>query len=692
MDLHPDAMVKAINTKINLFIKRIYAYRLTLLESAACIREVLYPKLELGLVFANISVTQLSTWDAAIRRAVFRGDIGARVHTLAKPVCARGLNVLPLAEHRLLLQGTTWANALRGLKHLSSTQAALATTAVLVKSRHIQMAPRAGLEPNMLTYTHKHDSHTSQLPRIIRELDTKCNIALTTPLARPLTPDCVEAGQSVFRQGTYDNRIQGVVDCTPYSETNPHSIVEVPPPGAKNEGVIIFTDGSFRRSGDSNIERGGYGATIVPETARDNPAFLFGPDTCVDLSGGSCGAGKNYAGEGMGILAALHALPISTPATIASDSLSSVMVLSSSGKLSTSKRLKMGARPIMRTILRLLALRTALGTRTEFRHVRAHTEGKDFWSCGNARADVLADDAAEDGANIGAQSTPFLTNEERIVGFVRLKPGAHYTHIIGNIRACIRSQLEKGLAVTAGALSTQGRILHKHTTQVCNIFQSLRRKQDNTLFTFFLRAVAVSLPTPTVLSRGNRRHARLHCVLCNAREATPQHALECRGLAAQITHIQSGIKPLLHNLIAPLLEAPSLDHDHKRILSLLPASLEWYNPLTPFTPHSFHGNHWEEGEWRAALREIDEADRYTSMLGVIPPRLKKLLSPTMEECGFPESTHRAQRKERAAAWAALQWELLSGSRIIFERWRAEVRMYYKLNNIAHTSRTQGFAN
>jgi hypothetical protein len=64
----------------------------------------------------------------------------------------------------------------------------------------------------------------------------------------------------------------------------------------------------------------------------------------------------------------------------------------------------------------------------------------------------------------------------------------------------------------------------------------------------------------------------------------------------------------------------------------------------------------------------------------------------MEKCGFPESTHRARRKEREEAWVALQTELLASSRIIFERWRAEVRSYYEQNNLHHTSRTQGFAN
>ena len=80
------------------------------------------------------------------------------------------------------------------------------------------------------------------------------------------------------------------------------------------------------------------------------------------------------------------------------------------------------------------------------------------------------------------------------------------------------------------------------------------------------------------------------------------------------------------------------------------------------------------------------------MLGVLPPSLKKLLLPSMEKCGFPESTHRARRKEREEAWVTLQTELLASSRIIFERWRAEVRSYYEQNNLHHTSRTQGFAN
>jgi hypothetical protein len=394
----------------------------------------------------------------------------------------------------------------------------------------------------------------------------------------------------------------------------------------------------------------------------------------------------------MGILAALHALPPNTPAEIASDSLSTIQVLEKKEKLSTCKRLKMGARPIIISILRLLVLRRSLGTTTTYRHVKAHTEQTDFWSLGNALADRLADEAAEDPESISAQDTAFLTNEERIVAYVKHTKSATYTHVIGNLRACVRSQLIEQMVAATRTFSTQGRIMHKNPTQVRSIFRRLRRSHDATLFTFFLRAIARWLPTATVLSRGGVRTSEaIRCVLCAAKEATPDHALRCPAIASHIKLNHSNIPALVTALVKPLLDAPSLSSERKRHLSLLPETLGWYNPLEPFRPDAFHGYGWEPGALRDTLKKIDEADRYSSMLGIIPPALKTLLSPSMTECGFGEATHGARRKQQEDSWNNLQHALVSSSYIIFNIWKSALRTYHRVNKFPVHESTPGFA-
>ena len=181
------------------------------------------------------------------------------------------------------------------------------------------------------------------------------------------------------------------------------------------------------------------------------------------------------------------------------------------------------------------------------------------------------------------------------------------------------------------------------------------------------------------------------CVLCRAKEATPDHALRCPAIAQHIKHNQRNIPALLTALVEPLMDAPKLSNDRKRLLSLLPATLEWYNPLEPFQPDTFHGNGWSPGTLRDTLKKIDQAERYTSMLGIIPPALKTLLSPSMTECGFREATHGARRKQREASWNKLQHALLSNSFIIFNIWKAALRTYYRINKIPVTKNTPGFA-
>ena len=221
--------------------------------------------------------------------------------------------------------------------------------------------------------------------------------------------------------------------------------------------------------------------------------------------------------------------------------------------------------------------------------------------------------------------------------------------------------------------------MHKNPTQVRSIFRRLRRSHDATLFTFFLRAIARCLPTAMVLSRGGIRTREVtQCVLCRAREAIPDHALRCSAIAPYIELNQRNIPALVTALVEPLMDAPKLSLERKRHLSLLPHTLGWYNPLYPFRPDTFHGHGWEPGALRNTLKKIDEADRYSSMLGIIPPALKTLLSPSMAECGFREATHGARRKQQEDSWNNLQPALVSSSYIIFNTWKAAMRTYLRV--------------
>ena len=400
----------------------------------------------------------------------------------------------------------------------------------------------------------------------------------------------------------------------------------------------------------------------------------------------------------MGILAALHALPLTTPFTILSDSKASILTSDTSQPRTTNKRLKLGARPIMVSITRALNARKRLGTPYHMQHVRAHTGKDDFFSRGNALADEHAGSAAQNKAYKPQQSAPFLVNEERLVGWVQLNPGAKFTHIIGNFRKTVEKQLIRSLLAPLAHHRTQGKITVQHSAQVLSIFRSLRKSGDAPLHLFFLRAVATRLPTPTTLRHGTACATPLpdlRCALCSRTEATSSHALACPALAPFIRSLMELIPPLVHSIIHPLLDAPNVSTATKRFLRSLPSRLEWYNPLNAPSSPASASRQWDDAppSMRNLLLTLDRTPRYPSMLGILPTSLKQLLSPPVETLGFPEGTLRDLRKSNTLAWDTLRMTLLRNSRRIFTHWQRLTKCKYLLSHshCPNPANTAGFA-
>ena len=91
------------------------------------------------------------------------------------------------------------------------------------------------------------------------------------------------------------------------------------------------------------------------------------------------------------------------------------------------------------------------------------------------------------------------------------------------------------------------------------------------------------------------------------------------------------------------------------------------------------------------MKHIDAADRYTSMLGILPFALRSLLHFDPNELGYPERMHKIEREELARALSHLQQELLQASMLIFHRWRKECRKVHRALKTPVTQDLQGFA-
>ena len=102
--------------------------------------------------------------------------------------------------------------------------------------------------------------------------------------------------------------------------------------------------------------------------------------------------------------------PAQLDLTIYTDSAAAIWAVKGFDKLSPGRRMRLGSRPVVIALARLIAARS--GT-TTIRHVRSHTGETNYRSQGNDRADQLANDAREHGRDAPLQ--PMLEGEGKVV-------------------------------------------------------------------------------------------------------------------------------------------------------------------------------------------------------------------------------------------------------------------------------------
>ena len=134
--------------------------------------------------------------------------------------------------------------------------------------------------------------------------------------------------------------------------------------------MMAYTDGSTEPGSDSPS---GFGIALH-EVGR--------PAGAKDLAGPCRASGNNYLAECVGILGAVQLTPAQADLTVYTDSAAAIWAVKSAAALPNGKRLRMGARPVVHGLARLIQARTG---RTTLRHIRSHTGLPDENSRGNER-------------------------------------------------------------------------------------------------------------------------------------------------------------------------------------------------------------------------------------------------------------------------------------------------------------------
>ena len=645
VDLRADEMVSVLNGRVWAACRSIRALDLDLVQSADYIREYLYPRLELGLAFSRVPRSVTKGWDSLIRRAVLSVHNGANVNGVASSALLLSLGVLSVTQHAVMVRSVEMGNVLRGddpssaLSSVFRLKEALRVGSLATEDRVI-----SGKRWRFVTTASA--SGTCRFAGAIRDLiDLGITVSSSVGLVDSVLPsDAPPAFDPRAGCKILDTGLSGL------SRGSPSSDVSCP------AGVCAFTDGSF-----TSPSMGGYAAILCRESSLSSPGFSFDGKWCVTLSGSSPLAGRNYSAECAAIAVALQAVPLNCPLRIYTDALS-VMQSLSQGVLSASHRVRLGARPLIVSCRRLIALRADHGAPTEFVHVRSHTEGDGIGPRGNAAADVAADRAAA--ASRGCPAPPFLHNEERFVFWEGEGDGVR--HVSGNLRDAIRSKLEAELLSAWSGKGTQGEVARRSGSQAVSLLRVVRKTRDPGLLLFLLLAMTRQLPTWDRLIFP-KPHSPPLCHRCNKAPQSADHAFKCVAVRHVVRDMRAGVRRAVEALAGAARGPGSLAADHRFVLQNLD-SLAWYDPTRPPSGTGLFPEMNLSAEVRSALGSIDGFDRYTGMLGVLPTSLRRIVCPDPSVTGARERTHRCLRAYSEKGLADLRLLLCRRAKDVFESW------------------------
>ena len=221
------------------------------------------------------------------------------------------------------------------------------------------------------------------------------------------------------------------------------------------------------------------------------------------------------------MLGAVQLTPAQVDLNIYTDSAAAIWAVKGFDKLTPGRRMRLGSRPVVIALARLIAARS--GT-TTIRHVRSHTGDTSYRSVGNARADLLANDAREHGRDALLQ--PMLEGEEKVVFW------SEDRHVIGDLRAEIRRLLAKRNLEEWKAQPHQGRIAENRGPQLLSHCKHVRRwaflTQNPEMVMFLVLALCEWLPVRARHSHSKRSDEERICLWCTDQVVEDsRHALSC---------------------------------------------------------------------------------------------------------------------------------------------------------------------
>jgi len=628
MDLRADDMVGVLSGRVWAAARRIVSDRLSLVEASDFLREYVYPRLELGLLFAAVPRSALSGWDSLVARAVLRARAvpcpAPCVSSVAHSALYLALGVPPLSEHALVVAGTELGLSLRDLPMSMHSLTTRCRLRAAIRTGHLATSGRQVRGEWWNVVTSVRSCRTNRVARVLCLLG-KAGVRVSFPQVLPHRRDFTFAAVPPV-----DPRVGCPVLASGLSSISSYRVCPPAPGGCLP--VSAFTDGAYGRGG------GGYASVLCSDIALRSALFDFGPDTCLVLQGASPPSGASYTAEAAAVLVTLCSVPVNCPLTVYTDSLSAMQAIDR-GLLPASRRVRLGARAFIVLCRSLVAIRWDHEASTTFVHVHSHTEGTDVGSRGNAAADVSAGAARGMG---DVPVDPFLMGEEDFVFW------DNDFHVSGDLGSLLKRKAMSSQLRHLCSLRTQGAVAREARSRLTEQFDLVRKTRSSGDLLFLLLAATRQTHTADrlVFPLSARTADSLLCRRCGRAGQSADHVFACSSVRPHLRMVRLQASELSLSVAAPLLGSLRVTDAAKSGVRSVCASADWCDPAL----------------------DLGELSGYAGLLGMLSRDLVRLLCPPPASVGVRE---RVQKHVRAAAEVGLRLlrlRTLQAARRVYEVW------------------------
>ena len=644
------AQRKQMQSTINQFRAQCRRNKLNALTCATAVREYLIPKLELGLKHADLPEKVLDKWNAEIRFCVLHTT------TIRAPtkISKAGFHIIANIPNLVQLRKTIRAAELHIRLNSEEPPASKSIWARLTKMT------RSDNPDNIVQYLNSSKAAGKQdsVGRAIKAMQQLNIFAQQNP-----SMDATEQVHIVEESADLSWSAWVAKQSDPYSKPNA-VFKSTHPIGA----IVAFTDGStpIHAEGCSGV-----GVVLKREGHKD-----------IEIAEAFKTSGNNYAAELMAILTTLKITPINSELTIFTDSKSAVQGLQKEfALLSERKQLRTPARPIVRSIHKILQQRKNVSTRLEW--IRAHTGESNPYATANKRADELANEGRKKGE--GMRLPEFTHNENKIIfrtGNEKKQDSKQVhqrlessTHIPGDVRQELKRICTLETMDEWKSMKIHGELARINPTDIQELCKVMRQHKNNKLFDFYLQALTQTADT---MDRRETVQCKVasneDCLFCDSHPESLRHMFTCKEVRKQyFSKIQEVVQIIDPNNSLQGQLCWFSDTDMNSSLSK-----EWRKKFSSYKEDD------EKQGVMETIERVEKHDKFAGLLGIMPIGLHDIMTKLILRTDKQEPNHEAMlQKARQSAATIIdkaRRRLMQLSMNIWRAWKVKQKKFLENNS------------